>query len=266
MRARIAFLIIDPQIDFCDPATGALYVPGAEHDMRRLAALIRRLGQDISAIHVTLDSHHEIHIAHPIFWRDRDGAHPAPFTAITRAEVESGAWMATRADLQPHALRYVRELETNGRYQLTIWPPHCLIGSQGHAVFPDLFAALREWEQGFACVDYIHKGSNRLTEHYSAVQADVPDPADPDTQLNTRLIKALADADQIVIAGEARTHCVASTVRDIVDHLKPADVAKITLLRDAASDIPGFEIHARAFLADMTARGARLSTTTEFHA
>jgi nicotinamidase-related amidase len=265
MNKRIELLVIDPQVDFCDPARGALYVPGAEHDMARLAAMVRRLRGKLDDVHVTLDSHHFIHIAHPIFWKDSRGAHPAVFTRISRAEVEDGAWTPTAPGMYRRALDYVRRLEQNGRYELTVWPPHCLIGSPGHAVFPPLFAALTEWESRFAFVDYVTKGSNILTEHYSAVQADVPDPSDVSTQINTRLIQALESADLIVIAGEARTHCLANTVRDIANGFgDDSFVSKLVLLTDASSDIPGFETHARDFMNEMTARGMQLSTTTEF--
>ena len=264
-KKRIELLLIDPQVDFCDPDRGALYVPGAEGDMERLAAMIRRLRDKLDDIHVTLDSHHFIHIAHPIFWKDSQGHHPPVFTRIARAEVESGAWTPTAPGLYRRALDYVRKLEQNGRYELTIWPPHCLIGSPGHNVFPPLFAALQEWEERFAFVDYVTKGSNILTEHYSAAQADVPDPNDPSTQINTQLIRTLEQADLIAIAGEARTHCLANTVRDIANNFgDDRFVSKLVLLTDAASDIPGFEPHAEAFLREMTARGMQLSTTAEF--
>jgi nicotinamidase/pyrazinamidase len=265
MSKRIELLIIDPQVDFCDPSRGALYVPGAEHDMTRLAALIRRLKGKLDDIHVTLDSHHFIHIAHPIFWKDSHGAHPPVFTRISRTDVEEGVWTPTVPGMYRRALDYVRRLEQNGRYELTVWPPHCLIGSPGHTVFPELFDALTDWESRFAFVDYVTKGSNILTEHYSAVQADVPDPSDVSTQINTRLIQTLENADLIAIAGEARTHCLANTVRDIADSFgDDSFVSKLVLLTDASSDIPGFEAHAQSFLSEMTGRGMQLSTTTEF--
>lgn len=265
MTNRIELLIIDPQTDFCDPARGALYVPGAEHDMARLAAMIRRLKSKIDDVHVTLDSHHLIHIAHPIFWKDSRGQHPPVFTAISRADVEAGVWTPNAPGMYRRALDYVRQLEQNGRYGLTIWPPHCLIGSPGHAVFPALFAALSEWESRFAFVDYVTKGSNILTEHYSAVQADVPDPSDVSTQINARLIRALEQADLVAIAGEARTHCLANTVRDIANNFgDDSFVSKLVLLTDASSDIPGFEAHADAFMREMKGRGMQFSTTTDF--
>jgi nicotinamidase/pyrazinamidase len=265
MSKRIELLVIDPQVDFCDPSRGALYVPGAEHDMTRLATMIRRLKTKLDDIHVTLDSHHFVHIAHPIFWKDSRGAHPPAFTSIGRADVEEGVWTPSAPGMYRRALDYVRKLEDNGRYDLTIWPPHCLIGSPGHAVFPELFAALTEWESRFAFVDYVTKGSNLLTEHYSAVQADVPDPADASTQINTRLIQTLENADLVVIAGEARTHCLANTVRDIANNFgDDSFVSKLVLLTDASSDIPGFEPHADAFMREMVGRGMQVSTTTEF--
>jgi nicotinamidase-related amidase len=265
MSKRVELLIIDPQIDFCDPARGALYVPGAEHDMRRLAQMIVRLRDKIDDIHVTLDSHHLVHIAHPVFWKDSRGQNPPPFTKITRRDVEEGVWTTTQPGLYRRALDYVRQLEANSRYELTIWPPHCLIGSPGHAVFPELFDALQAWEKRFAFVDYVTKGSNLMTEHYSAVQADVPDPSDPSTQINTRLIQTLQNADIIAVAGEARTHCLANTVRDIVSNFADDSlVSKLILLTDASSDIPGFEPHAESFLSEMAERGMQLSTTTEF--
>lgn len=263
MNERIALLIIDPQLDFCD-SRGALSVPGADADMQRLAAMIRRLKDRITDIHITLDSHHLVHIAHPIFWRDREGLHPPVFTTISHTEVAQGIWTTTQPEWHERALAYVRKLAENGRYELTIWPPHCLIGSPGHAVFPALFAALQEWEQRYAVVNFVLKGSNLMTEHYSAVQADVPDPHDPGTQLNKDLIRQLAQADIIAIAGEARTHCVANTVRDIVNSFKPEEVSKLVLLADAMSDIPGFELYAQSFMADMAARGVKVATTEDF--
>jgi nicotinamidase-related amidase len=265
MSKRVELLIIDPQVDFCDPDRGALYVPGAEADMRRLAAMVRRLRDKIDDVHVTLDSHHFIHIAHPVFWKDARGQHPPAFTRITRQEVEDGVWSPTVPGLYRRALEYVRKLEQNGRYELTVWPPHCLIGSPGHTVFPELFDALTSWEGRFACVDYVTKGSNVLTEHYSAVQADVPDPSDVSTQINTRLIQTLERADVVAVAGEARTHCLANTVRDIANNFGDDRlVSKLVLLTDAASDIPGFEPHAEAFMDEMTRRGMQVSTTKDF--
>ncbi len=261
---QLELLIIDPQIDFCDPH-GALFVAGADRDMTRLAALVRRLAPKLGDIHVTLDSHHFVDIAHPIFWKDASGSAPAPFTIITAAEVETGRWTTAQPGMYRRALAYVQALEKHGRYPLCIWPPHCLIGSTGHAVVPELFAALQDWEKRFAMVDYVTKGSNPFTEHYSAIQADVPDPADPGTQINTALLQTLMRADLIAVAGEAGSHCLANTVRDIANNFGDDRlVSKIVLLQDATSPVTGFESFQDDFLREMTARGMKLATTTDF--
>ena len=262
---EIHLLIIDPQNDFCDPDRGSLFVPGADADISRLAEMLDRLAPKIRDIHVTLDSHHPVDIAHPVFWRDGAGNHPAPFTQISAEDVRSGRWTTTLPSARERALAYLEGLESSGRYPHTVWPVHCLIGSEGHNVAPELFAALKRWEdERFAVVDYVTKGSNLWTEHFSAVQAEVPDPADPDTQINTRLIDTLERADLIVLAGEAGSHCLANTVRDIAKSFSdPTYVEKMVLLTDATSPVPGFESFQEEFVRDMTALGMRTSTTAE---
>lgn len=266
---RIELLVIDPQNDFCDP-NGSLFVPGAEDDMKRLAAMIVRLKDKLDDIHVTLDSHHYVDIAHPIFWINSHSQHPDPFTIITADEVKNGLWRTTYQSFQARAIDYVNTLETNKRYPLCIWPYHCLIGSWGYGVVPELFDSLIEWEKDFALVDYVTKGSNFWTEHYSAVQADVPDPEDPDTHLNMRLIETLQEADIILLSGEARSHCLANTVKDIADNFGEDNVKKMILLQDATSDVPDppgttmFTDIGEQFVSDMMTRGMQVSTTVDF--
>jgi nicotinamidase-related amidase len=275
---RVHGLIIDPQNDFCSQQTGTLVVPGADADMARVAALVRRIGADVEALHVTLDSHHHVDIAHAIWWRDPDGNHPAPFTIITVDHVESGAWQTTDPSASARSRAYVRQLAEQGRYPLCIWPYHCLIGSPGHAIVPDLHAALCDWEDRMARpVDYVLKGSNIWTEHYSAIQADVPDPEDPGTLRNDALLRSLFDADLVFVAGEAGSHCVANTMRDIAEAASvPLDLVaasprgdeparpmtRFVLLTDAISPVPGFESYQTQFLEEMRALGLRAATTT----
>lgn len=272
MSAKIRLLVIDPQMDFCDgPANGALPVPGAYADLSRLAALVDRLGGRLDDIDVTLDSHRTIDIAHPAWWVDGKGASPAPFTMITAADVAAGAWLPRNPAWRQRSLDYVRQLEAQAKYALIIWPPHCLIGSAGHTVHPELFAALKRWEEKeFGMVNFVTKGSNPFTEHYSAVAAEVPDPQDPSTLMNADLIDALRDSDVILIAGEALSHCVKSTVTDIADNIGEEHIRKFVLLTDCSSPVPAvpggpdFPALGRAFIADMQARGMRVSTSREF--
>jgi len=258
-------LIIDPQNDFCD-SKGALFVAGADKDMSRLAKMIDRVGAKLTDIHVTLDSHHLLDIAHPGFWKNSSGQKPNPFTIISYDDVANGTWMPTIPSFSKYALSYTKALKDNGRYLLCVWPAHCLIGSWGTQIVSDLYTSLLTWGDKYvANVDYVTKGSNFLTEHYSAVKAEVPDPADLSTQLNTTLTESLEAVDNLVIAGEAGSHCLKFTLIDIVDALGGDKyVSKVTLLTDATSPVTGFEKDQDDFINSMVARGMKLSTTNEF--
>lgn len=260
---KIHLLAIDPQFDFIN---GSLAVPGAKEDMERLAAFVDRAGPKLDDIHVTLDSHHPLHIANATFWKDSHGDHPNPFTIISAKDVRDGKWMATIPSFQRWCIEYTESLEKNGKYPLCIWPEHTLIGSNGAKVDETLFKSLLNWEKNeLAVVDYVTKGSNIKTEHYSAVKADVPDPKDPTTQINTNLISTLMEADIIVLGGEAGSHCLASTVFDIADAFGDDKyVQKLVLLTDATSPVQGFEKAQEEFIKKMTYRGMQLSTTDKF--
>ncbi|MBW8723508.1 MAG: cysteine hydrolase [Polaromonas sp.] len=224
MKKNIQLLIIDPQNDFCDlpsdwlptdAVTGqitapALPVAGAHADMLRLAKLIQEGASGISAIGVTLDSHHRFDIAHPTFWKTGAGAAVGPFTNV----------------------------------------------------HPAVKAAYNSWEDSrLAVVQKINKGSNPWTEHYSAMQAEVPDEEDPATQLNTALIASLDQADLLIIAGEASSHCVKATTEHIVENLPSGKTGKVVLLTDCMSPVGGFEAQHQAFLDDMASRGVVLSAS-----
>ena len=266
---QIHLLVIDPQIDFCDPS-GNLYVPGAEEDMKRLATMVSTLGGRLDDIHVTLDSHLPLHIAHPVMWIDSNMKNPDPFTLISADDIKAGKWRLIKPlkkDGVPYDLYYTQELEKNGRYVLCIWPPHCLIGSTGHAIYPILQEELIKWQnKNLSYARYVSKGSNLLTEHYSAIKADVEDPSDPTTQLNMQVISLLQDPEiqDILIAGEASSHCVYNTIVDIADNFGEENIKKFIFLEDASSAVPGFENLADEFVSKMTARGMRISKTTDY--
>lgn len=266
MSRNVHLITIDPQNDFCIATgpggeKGALVVGGADQDMARLADFITRNGKRLEQIHCTLDSHQLVHIAHPAFWKNSKGERPNPFSLITADDVKNGTWSAYNPKWQPRAQAYVDSLAKNGRYVLCIWPPHCLIGTWGHSIVPSVAKALYEWEAGFNRVNFVAKGSNLFTEHYSAVQADVPDDQDPSTKLNTNLIDALTEADEILITGEALSHCVANSIRDVAAQFGDDNVKKFTLLQDTCSNVGGFEKLGRDFVLDMTKKGMKITDT-----
>lgn len=264
---QVHLLAIDCQNDFCDP-TGSLFVKGADQDMIRLSAMIDRLGGKIDEIHVTMDSHQMFHIAHPLFWRDRDGNPPKPLiTMITHKDVLDGVWQPVNPVLRDWALHYTEMLEKNKRYVLVVWPPHCIIGSKGHGLVPCFSDAINKWaEEQVAIVSFVTKGSNWKTEHYSAVQADVSDPDDPTTQLNEDVIAAMSVADIILTAGEALDFCFANTLRDIIEKFGKENAKKFVILTDATSCVnaPGLEHLGPDFMKEMLALGVQTSTTVDF--
>ena len=237
-------VIIDPQNDFCDP-NGALSVDGAVKDMERLASFIDTKGDKIQNISVTLDSHHWFDVAHPAFWVDSQGKHPDPLaTIITHDDVKNNVWTPSRPSLLQYCLDYTKALDDNGRYPLMVWPTHCIIGSWGACVYPALMESLKAWAiKRSTTVNFVTKGSNPFTEHYSAVKADVPHPQDPSTKLNVNFIKAIEEADNILVAGEASSHCVMYTVKDIADEFDESSIAKLVMMTDAMSPVqaPGID-------------------------
>ncbi len=265
-KSNIQLLVIDPQIDFCDPK-GALYVAGADKDMERLSQMVLKHGDKIDDIRVTLDSHQRVHIAHPICWVDQQGKNPGPFTMISEDDVTgtNPKWRAFNPAWQKKQVDYVKALKAGGRYVLVIWPPHCLIGSNGHSVYPVLFDAISDWQNKyFGTIDFVTKGSNLFTEHYSVVKADVPDSSDPSTNINTSFVQRLESATDILVAGEALSHCVANSVRDILNEFGQEHAKKFVILTDATSSVTGFEKMGEDFIAEMKALGMRFSTTTTF--
>lgn len=260
---KTALFIIDPQFDFCDP-TGSLFVPGADADMERLGKFMLANHHKFSDIQVTLDSHHFVDIAHPCAWVDSKGQHPTPFTTITADDVRTGKWRAFYPTWQQYYLDYTQKLEAGGRYPLMIWPPHCLIGSVGQTIMKPVFEGMLAYEQRFRVAGKTTKGSNYMTEHYSAVKAEVEDPKDPTTKINTPLINILNNSDRILIAGEALSHCVANTIRDISEIFSTEDVKKFVLLEDTTSYVPGCQALADSFVHEMVGKGMTVSNTTAF--
>ena len=264
---NIDLLIIDPQMDFIDHPikTGSLAVKGAHGDMMRVASLVKEFGGSLNDIHVTLDSHHVLDIAHPTWWTDSAGNAPTPFTLISLDDVKSGKWRARIPEFAQRSRDYVQSLADEGRYMLCIWPEHCLIGSDGHRIHPELFEQLTNWERkNKAVVDMVTKGSNPFTEHYSGLKAEVPDPEDASTQLNMGLIQTLEKADMVLIAGEALSHCVANTVRDIAASFDPSAISKLALLEDCCSPVAGFEQLGIDFVKELRAMGMRVVKSPDF--
>ena len=139
-------LIIDPQNDFCDIHGAALPVTGADADMRRLGAFIGTAGARVQDVVVTMDSHPQVAIERPGFWRKRDGTLATPFTEITAAQVRAGDYSTVDAGLASEALAYLDALEAGNRYRLMVWTTHCVEGTWGHQMHESIASAVGQWE------------------------------------------------------------------------------------------------------------------------
>ena len=264
---KLGLFVIDPQNDFCSQ-TGSLFVPGADKDMERLSAMVARLGSKLKSIFVTMDSHHIFDVAHPSFWVDRNLDHPQPYTIISVDDVISGTWRTSIPTLGKWAEEYVKGLASKGRFPLCIWPEHCIIGSSGNNIYPQLFNSLCEWEKTPGnFVQYQTKGSNFKTEHYSVFEAEYPDPSDPSTQFNSLFANAINSCDKVLIAGEARTHCVINSLRSLIEYMGEDFIRKMIFIEDASSNvtaIPDLVIAADNYFADLKNKGMEVTTTDSF--
>jgi nicotinamidase-related amidase len=198
-------------------------------------------------------------------WRQADGGPVAPFTRIRAADVRSGKYVPRDPQALARVLSYLDAPEAGGRYALMVWPVHCEIGTWGHNVVDKVRAAYNRWEIAtLRPVRKVFKGMTAWTENYGALQAEVPDPRDPDTQLNSELIRQLGAAERIVVAGEASSHCVRATVEHLAEHLPAGHIDKLVLFSDCMGPVPGFEEEADTFLSAMRMRGATVCTSREY--
>jgi nicotinamidase-related amidase len=285
---RIHLLLIDVQKDFCFPE-GSLYVggrsgTGAVDDSRRIAEFIYGNLDAITDITTTLDTHLAYQIFFPSFWIDRDGAHLPPFRTITADQIAAGEvrpapamakWLCNGnyTWLCKQVLFYCQQLEAAGKYQLYLWPPHCLLGSDGHALAgviheARLFHAFARTAQSHVEV----KGGNPLTENYSVLRPEVLSRFDGAAlaQRNTQFVHTLLSADAVYIAGQAASHCVKSTIDDLLGEIAAQDPSlakKVYLLTDCMSAVvaPGadFTPQADAALQKFADAGMNLVTSKE---
>jgi nicotinamidase-related amidase len=239
-RFRIAAFGIDCQIGFCVPGA-SLFVPGAVEDTRRtLAWLYQNLGK-LTALHFSMDTHRIYQIFPPAWWSNEQGAHPAPFTPITLEDLKSGKWKPIAHPRE--CLEYCKKLETTGKYVLTIWPYHTLLGGVSHALVPAVMEAaifhsvVRRHQTHFET-----KGTHAMTENYSVLSPEVSELGGQVVgSFNAPFFKMLMEYDRVYVFGQAKSHCVLSTLYDIRDHIHATDpklAEKVWILEDAMSPVP----------------------------
>ncbi len=255
---HVRLLLVDAQRDFCFPE-GSLFVGGrsgrgALEDNDRLARFIYRNLRHLSEITCTLDTHLPFQIFFPSFWRGRDGEPLPAHREVRAADVRAGeavpnpdvaAWLCggDTAWLQRQAEFYCDSLERAGRYTLYLWPPHCLLGGDGHALAGVVQEArlFHAYARG-ARNGTLAKGSHPLTENYSALSPEVLLHFDgsPLEAPNHAFLNELLAADALIVAGQAASHCVRSTLDDLLEAIRARDArlaGRVYVLRDAMSAV-----------------------------
>lgn len=257
---RTLLWLIDVQIDFVFPAPqGRLSVPGAMDDTRRTIEWLYRNVHHITQIAASLDTHTPFQIFYPSWWKNGRGQHPAPFTAISADDVKKGIWSPVTEPVW--SIRYLEELEKDGKKQLMIWPFHCMEGTTGRALVPALSEAIM-YHSGarMAQPTYLTKGTIAHTEFYSVVEPEVKYSKHPEGGLNTRFLDMIAKFDLIYVAGQARSHCVLETMNSVMRHFsaQPDVIRKLRFLDDCTSSITGFETQTEATIQRFAQQGMRL--------
>ncbi len=259
MKNKNAILIIDAQYDFCNPQ-GALFVDGADADMLRLANWIKANKEEIDHISVTMDSHPANDISHPSFWQDKEGNFPNPFTAISSKDIHEGNWVPRF--FPKEATHYVETLEAQGEFGHFIWPYHCLIGSRGAAIDDTIMEALIDWTRVGKFYQVVAKGTYPLTEHFGIFRANVPVANRPETQLNQALIDTLEKYQNVFLVGEAKSHCVANSLKQAMEDA-PGLAQKFIILEDCMSDVTGLSYLGAPIYEKAKKMGMRFSKTNE---
>ncbi len=269
-RRIISLIAVDVQNTFCIPGY-ELYVggrsgTGAVDDNRRLCSFIyRNLGR-LTRIVPTMDTHRAMQIFHGVFLIDAEGRHPPPYTIVTAEDVAAGRWRVNpqvadevarileaeepeagkRVDaayLQRHLEHYTRSLAASGKYALTVWPYHSMLGGIGHALVPAVEAAIFFHAIARSSQPDVRiKGNHPLTEHYSVLGPEVAHGPDGRrlTGRSGAFLKLARESDAVIIAGQAKSHCVAWTIDDLLAELSAHDaslVEKVYLLEDCSSPV-----------------------------
>jgi nicotinamidase-related amidase len=253
---RFCLLAVDVQNTFCIPDF-ELFIAGrsgtgAVDDNRRLCEFVYRNLGTITQIVPSLDTHHAMQVFHAIWLVDEQGNHPPPYTLVSVEDVQAGRWRVNTAVAEAlgigvdyaerHLAHYARQLAEGGKYDLTIWPYHAMLGGIGHA----LVAAVEEaaFFHGVARhsqPDFQVKGDKPLTEHYSMLGPEVTVGPDGDRlgEKNTELIDKLLTFDVVAVAGQAKSHCMAWTIDDLLeDEAAGERLAERTyLLEDCTSSV-----------------------------
>ena len=150
---------------------------------------------------------------------------------VSAADVERGVWgAADPAKSSRRSSTYVQRARGEGRFQLTIWPYHAMLGGIGHALVSAVEEAV--FFHGIARDARPPSRSRGTTRTPSTTRRSGPRSAAGGTRRS--IAAARAASTTVVIAGQAKSHCVAWTIEDLLDDV-PAE--RVYLLEDCTSPV-----------------------------
>lgn len=260
-QEKVKLLIIDAQVDFIH-TEGALSVPGAVEDTRRIIEWIFENVHRITDIEYSLDSHQPLQIFDPAWWtqiiRDDNGnvtdlRMPDPMAVITPFDLgiltpeQEAKGVERVVNFMPRfypdwSFLYVETLFKNAKKPLVLWPPHTQIGTVGHALMPALSEAITYWSVARVRNPQVSgKGDDPRSEQYSIFEKEVPVPGSA-TNMNNRFINDLTSYSKLFVAGQAKSHCVLESVNTLVRKFS-GDVSRLLentyIFMDAMSSVEG---------------------------
>ncbi|MDQ6660375.1 MAG: hypothetical protein M3Z24_05350 [Chloroflexota bacterium] len=267
-REKIALVLVDYQHDFVEPS-GALYVPGSQEDVTRFLKWFYANAHRITSIYASLDTHLPFQIFYSSWWKNpQTGEQPTPFTVITVDDMRNGKWVPVLE--REWSIHYMQQLQEKAKKDLMIWPYHTMEGTLGHMLVAPISEAI-VWHSAARKTQptYVVKGRTIRTEYYGIFGAEIPDPEDLDSALNVTLLDAVMKHDKVYVAGEAKSHCVLETERQLVGHFGNGSemVQRLHFLKDCTSSVQhpaiDFDALTESELKEMEKQGVKMVLSTE---
>lgn len=195
-------LIIDPQYDFVDKL-GKLYVEGADIAVENIAQFLVKNMDCFKDVVITQDTHQRFHISSQYFWDEK----VKPGTVITKEDILQARYipLATRDEID-----YELMFEGIDKYgPITIWPNHCLEGTNGQSIPLKLMREVNNWGVRKRRSYIIQKkGDIPVLESFSALTEE--------RIFGTKQFWRNQKYDKVYICGFCKDYCVAYTVIDMI--------------------------------------------------
>lgn len=291
-KGHVILIGIDWQNDFVLPAQdqvapgepyGSLSVPGAKQDIANWTRFIYDNYAKISRIMLSVDTHRPKQIFHRSAWRDwsNGGSYVEPYTLITAEKIRDHTYDFTGGEPK-RAAECAQTLAEAGKGGIFIWPEHCIEGTLGWNPETELmqmvifYSVVRDSKP-----IYLYKGRKLYSEMYGILEPEY----NPRKKVNWNILSLIVEhgddwcwyrqegkfkrptGNKIIIAGEAASHCVLESVRQILKYLDkggmPEAAQNLYILEDCTSPVAGFEQQMQDAFDDFKRQGVNIVKSTD---